>query len=108
MAPTNQELELEARIVALEYLVKQCFWQIILNSAIQETEGEDEDDADGLTIRGAKTFRKKVVNELEKATFSGRDPAVSDHLAALVREHAGRVVGELVQDMEKKLSPRPS
>jgi hypothetical protein len=100
--PSERELELEARVVALEYLLKQCFWQIILARAGQEI-GSDGDDAGDLAVRETKLFRKMVVNELRKASFSDADSALSDHLAAVVQGHVERVLGELVQEMEDKL-----
>jgi ribulose 1,5-bisphosphate synthetase/thiazole synthase len=99
--PSEREIELEARILAAEYLLKQCFWQMILQRAVQEADGDDDDVGD-LATREAKQFRKLVIKDLRKASFPGLDPAWSDHVSDLVREHAERIVEELVQAMEDK------
>jgi hypothetical protein len=62
---SERELQIETRIVALEYLLKQCFWQIILARATQET-ASDDDDADDLAVRETRLFRKMVVSEMQK------------------------------------------
>ncbi len=67
-----------------------------------ELNGDDDADLGDLATREAKHFGKLVVKDLRKASFPGLDPAWSDHVSALVRDHAGRIVGELALAMEDK------
>jgi hypothetical protein len=73
-------------------------WNII----IMRTDEEDGDD--DLAIRETKLFRKNINDQLKKALVSGGGPAMSDHVASLVRDHAVRVLDELVQEMEVALA----
>jgi hypothetical protein len=54
--PSQREIELEARIVAVEYLLRQCFWQMFLHRAAREA-GDDDDDVGDLATREAKETR---------------------------------------------------
>jgi hypothetical protein len=93
---SEKEFELEAKVVALEYILKQCFWNIIF-LRIKNENGDDD-----LAIREAKLFRRLFRQRLKKASFRGTDPALSDHLSALVHDHVERVFEEIVQEMEAK------
>jgi hypothetical protein len=104
MSRSETEFELEARIVALEYLLKQCLWNILVMKADQEL-ADDPDGDETLPIREARLFRKNAVAELKKASFSGTDPSLSDHLAAIVHDAVERVCEELVSEMEAELGP---
>jgi hypothetical protein len=95
---SETELQLEARVIALEYLLKHCFWNLI----VQQINADDGDGGDA--VNEAKLFRKLCRESLKKAAFAGVDPALSDHVTALVSEHAERVLGELVQEMEERLA----
>jgi hypothetical protein len=95
---SETELQLEARVIALEYLLKHCFWRLI----VQQINADDGDDGDA--VNEAKLFRMLCRESLKKAAFAGVDPALSDHVTALVSEHAERVLGELVQEMEERLA----
>lgn len=97
MAASERELELEARIVALEYLLKHCLW-VLTVQRVDQDDGDDED-----AVKEAKLFRKACRQSLKRASFSGADPTLSDHVVALVSDHVERVLGELVQEMELRL-----
>jgi len=108
MSESKEILELEARVVALEYLLKHCLWNIVVQRIDEETRDDPEVESDDLAIREARLFRKNCIAELKNATFQGAHPAMSDHLSALVHDHVERVVGELVQEMEAELGGRHS
>jgi hypothetical protein len=102
--PSENELQLEARIIALEYLVKECLQSIIrMRVGKQAEDGDNDKDIDQLAVQDAKIFRLGA-RELSKASFPDLDPVRSDHLSALVRDHALRVLKELVQEMEERLN----
>lgn len=97
MPKSETEIELEARVVALEYLLKHCFWNVIIQRI--DADGGDDQDA----VNEAKLFREMCRERLKEASFSGVDPALSDHVAALVSDHVERLLGELVQEMGEQL-----
>jgi hypothetical protein len=104
--PSENEFQLEARIIALEYLVKECLQSIIRMCVGKQAEDGDNDkdiDIDQLAVQDAKILRLGA-RELSKASFPDLDPVRSDHLSALVRDHALRVLKELVQEMEERLN----
>src|ERR1700731_68979 len=98
VAASEREVELEARVLALEYLLKMCLWNIF-----HMRTDDEEDSSDDSVVRESKLFRRNVKTHLRKASLSGVDPALSDHMASLVHEHAVRVLDEIVQEMEAKL-----
>jgi hypothetical protein len=73
---SETELQLEARVIALEYLLKHCFWKLI----VQQINADDGDDGDA--VNEAKLFQKLCRESLKKAAFAGVDPALSDHVTA--------------------------
>jgi hypothetical protein len=95
---SETELQLEARVIALEYLLKHCLWNLI----IQQTNADEGDDV--AAVNEARLFRKLCRESLKRAAFAGVDPTLSDHVTALVSEHVERVLGELVQEMEERLA----
>jgi hypothetical protein len=102
--PSQYELQVEARIIALEYLVKECLQSIIrIRIRKQVEDGDNDKDIDQLAVEDAKIFRLGA-QELRTASFPNLDPAMSDHLSALVRDHALRVLKELVQEMEERVN----
>ena len=97
MPKSENELNLEARVIALEWLLKHCFWNIIIQR-INADEGNDDD-----AVNEAKLFRKMCRQSLKRASFENVDPALSDHVTALVSDHVERVLGELIAEMEGQL-----
>ena len=96
-------MDTEARLIALEYLVKHLLWNLVVLRVDQEN-GDDHE-----ALNEVKAFSLDIVKELNGATFPNLDPARSDHVAALVRDHVQRVVRELAEEMEKGQDPaRPS
>ena len=104
---TERELELQARINALEYLLKQIHWQFVLEKAARESIVETKDYAD-VAVWDLKLFRNRALEQLKNTSIKGVDPALSDHVSALVREHVERILGELIAGMEGKLDPKRS
>ncbi|SRR6266436_3857152 len=100
--PSENELQREARIIALEYLVKECLQSIIRMRVGKQAEDGDN-DIDQLAVQDAKILRLGA-QDLRAASFPDLDPARSDQLSALVRDHALRVLEELVQEMEERLN----
>jgi len=49
-------------------------------------------------------FPAAIRQQLKKASFCGADPALSDHLSALVHDHVERVFEEIVREVEAKRS----
>jgi hypothetical protein len=62
---SETELQLEARVIALEYLLKHCFWNLI----VQQIHADDGDDGDA--VNEAKLFRELCRESLKKAAFTG-------------------------------------
>jgi proline dehydrogenase len=98
--PDENELNLLGRIIALEHLVKHAF----LNWIIDKVDRDDGDNEDA--IEEAKNFKQSVTQSLAAASFEHLDPALSDHIAAIVRECGERVLQELVQEMEEQLGDK--
>jgi hypothetical protein len=99
MAESEKELELEARIIALEYLVKQCLTNILSTSP----QGDDYFGDDYAVLR-AKRFRAEARKALRKAAISGDDPVKSDHVSGLVFDYVDHLLDEMIQEMKVKLS----
>ena len=100
---TSRPTDTEARIVALEYLVKHLLWNLVVLRVDQDS-GDNQD-----ALEEINAFLRDTVGELQGATFPGLDPAGSDHMAALVRDPVQRVVRDLAEEIAKELGPvRPS
>ena len=94
-------METEARIIALEYLVKYLLWNLVV-MRVEQDGGDDQE-----TLKEISAFSRDIREELGQATFPGLDPVHSDHVAAVVRDHVQRVVRELAEEMAKELGPAP-
>ena len=97
---TENELDLQARINALEYLLKQFHWQFVLDKAGREPI-EPNEDPTNRAVRDLKAFRERALEQLRNISFKNVDPTLSDHTSALVREHVERVLGELIAGLER-------
>src|SRR5215472_13452332 len=102
-APSERELDIEAQVFALEYLVKECLQQIFRMRARKQVEDGENKDIDELAVDTAKIFWLGA-QELRMASFPDLYPASSDQLSALVRDHAVRVLKELAQEMEERVN----
>jgi hypothetical protein len=98
--PSERELQVEARIIALEYLVKECLKSIIQMRVRKQADDGDNDKPSA--VEWAKIYRLGA-RELTKASFPDLDPAMSDQLSALVRDHVLRVLEELVKELEERV-----
>ena len=83
-------LELSARIVAVEYLVKRTIWTLA-STQIADKTGQ---------IDAVDVLRQDAISSLRRATFPSLDPAASDHVAALAEESLDRILTELLAEME--------
>lgn len=78
--PTEQEIDLEARLVAIESLVTQIGVAAVLTVS----------DAD------IKQAHDHVRQKLQDLTFPSKiDPALKDHFVALIAEHTDRLLGDI-------------
>jgi len=93
---TEAEIDLLARLAALEHLVKHLLWNIAV--LVVDQDGGDEDDA-AKEVRG---FAGNVRDELSRAALPGLDPALSDHVAAQTEAHVERVLQELLREMARE------
>jgi hypothetical protein len=82
---SEREIEMLARIIALEYLVKHLLWDLL----------HEEDDA----VREANLLANEADGEIEHSAFPGIEPAMSDHVSDLVRRHVARVLRELADEL---------
>jgi hypothetical protein len=89
----EEELQLMAQVMALEYLVKHLLW--IQAVRVADEQGGDEQTA----ARELEQFVENSAADLERSTVKTTDPAISDHLTALVSEHVRRIVDALVKEM---------
>jgi hypothetical protein len=94
---TEATLDLFGRIIALEHLVKHAIWSLTVQRV--DEQGGDNKDA----IREAQRFRENVTRQLRTSSPPVIDPVRSDYMAAIVRDHADRVLTELVHEMEERL-----
>jgi hypothetical protein len=83
---SEREIEMLARIIALEYLVKQLLWNLM----------KDDDDP----VKQTELFAESATKEIANSAFPGIEPALSDHVSDLVREHVARVLRELADELE--------
>lgn len=86
------QLQIVARIMALEYLVKHLLWNQAVRIA-DETSGDDQTVA-----RELELFAGSCEVDLAQSTVSSEDPAISDHVTGLVSESVRRLVGELLKE----------
>jgi hypothetical protein len=94
---SEDEVEMLARIIALEHLVKHVLWNLIIQRVDQD--GGDDQDA----LDEARRLKTDVTGTLTQSSFPGVDPSMSDHVVALVHDHAERVLRELIEEMEERL-----
>ena len=90
-------LDLFGRVMALEHLVKHAIWSLTVQGVDQE--GGDNNDA----IHEVRLFRENVTQQLRTTSSPVIDLARSDHMAAIVRDHADRVLTELIHEREERL-----
>lgn len=84
---------MQARIIALEYLVKHLVTEsVALNAAARE--GTATAMVDDL-----KQYRKDIAEEMRGATLPLLDPAMSDHLTDLVARHLDRLIDEMIEEL---------
>lgn len=98
----EREIEIQARVIALEYLIKHLLWTYITERVDRDGGGSED------VVREASLLGSNFLEELAEAALPDSDPAMSDHATALVRENVERVFRELVAEMELKLGLRPS
>src|SRR5258706_313713 len=89
---TERELDLQARVIALEYLVKHCL--VLLMTLPPQ---DDEYDGADFAVLNAKRLRAQARKALRKVAVSASDPATSDHLADLVYQHADLLLDEVTK-----------
>ena len=94
---TEATLDLFGRVMALEHLIKCAIWSLTVQRVDQE--GGDNNDA----IHEARLFRDNVTQQLRTSSSPVIDPGWSNHIAAIIRDHADRVLTELVHEMELRL-----
>jgi hypothetical protein len=93
MEQQQRVYNLEARIASLECLLKRTLWNLIVVRADVDGDGSDP-------VTEAKDLTADMAAALENATFPSVDPALSDYLAAVARDHVVRVLREMVAEME--------
>jgi hypothetical protein len=98
----EREIEIQARVIALEHLVKRLLWIVITNE-VERNNGDSEE-----VVSETKLLASDIRDELETASLPGIHPSMSDHATALVRENTERVFLELVEMMETRLLGRQS
>lgn len=91
----SQELvDLKARVVALETLLKHVLWNVAV--LVADRDGDDM----ATTVSDLQLFIGNLAQEMRTKTFPDLDPAMSDHLAQGAAGHVERVLSELVQAIE--------
>lgn len=83
--------DLTARIVAVEFLVKQALWM----------KAEDHVDQHGGTTEDAVSALSDAARSTLRTSTVPGDPAISDHLADLSAGHVQRVLRELLAEMTR-------
>src|SRR5262245_21757637 len=102
LVPASEaEIELQARVIALEYVLKTCLMKLIrVNSIIMDH--DNPLDHDHLSPVGdMMLLAKKMKGELSKSAISGDIRAMSDHVTSLVQEHTERLFRDLVEEMKQ-------
>ena len=94
----EREIEIQARVIALEYLVKRLLW-IVIAKHVDSADGYGED-----VISEARLLAGNLADELE-CFLPDSDPATSDHATALVRENVARVSKNCRNDEDETLGP---
>ena len=90
----EQYFDLLGRTTALEHLLKQMIWNVIV--ARVDADGGDDDEV----IKSTEDFTDDLSRFLGSSPFPGIDPALSGHLSAVSRDHALRILRELLSEME--------
>lgn len=93
MTDTTDPTDTAARLDAIEYLLRQALWNII----VARVDADDGDDTDAVVE--TRKFAEDVLNDLSLMVFPAPDPAISDHHSALVRDHARRILRKLLSEM---------
>jgi hypothetical protein len=88
---TENELRLEARLAAIEYMIGHSL------SRFYFTAGVTDDQLDAAEARGRET--------LAATSFPGVDPALADHFSAEIQENIERLQG-IARDMLKDIRHR--
>lgn len=90
------QIKVLARLTAVERLMTHVLW--ILH--------RDEDDP----LQALRDYRVRLSLELRSATIQGFDAAMSDLLAQELEEAADRLVGSLIERLEREsdLPPGPT
>ena len=96
MSDQEKIYDLEARVLALELIAKQC-----LAALIQQNSDSTDD---GYEATAGVMFAERLFSRLQSMEFGTQDPNVSMHLEATARDHVVRVVRELLAEMENELS----
>jgi hypothetical protein len=95
MAETEKELELLARVIALEYLVKTCLMYIV-RLKCKVFDGDTSSSAGEMML-----VSKNIKRALHNVTIDDTDPAMSDHVSSLVEEWANRIITDIVEQMKQ-------
>jgi hypothetical protein len=85
---TKEEIEIQARFMALENLVLVLFASEYISS--------------GWTIERIKAQHKQMIQQARQETFPKAGPALSDHFAAEYEQHITR----LLRAVEQKVAAR--
>ena len=102
MPVSEAEIELQARVIALEYVLKTCLMKLVrLNSMIIDHDNPFDHHEHSSPVGYMLLLAKKMKRELSKSAISVDDPAMSDHVTLLVQEHSERLFRELVEEMKQ-------
>jgi hypothetical protein len=89
----EERLDIIARMLALEYLLKRVFWMAALN----RLELDGETDPETALLADLPKYAADAEDDLSRTTVRDANPAISDHVVALVSEHVTRFVDEIAQ-----------
>jgi hypothetical protein len=91
------EPDLIGRLIAIEHLLKYVLWNLIVQQ-VAEAGGGDREALDEVV-----RLKEDVTETLKVSSFRGIYPALSENMAALVDDHAQRILRELAEEMEERL-----
>ena len=92
----HTQIELLARIEALEHLTKHLLWNVAV--LVANERGMDDREV----IEDLRGFTLNVRDELRSKTFPQLDAAMSDHLAQSVSQHVEALLNDVLREMEKE------
>jgi hypothetical protein len=105
MRASEAEIELQARVIALECVLKTCLIKLArLNSIVADRDNPFDHHQDSSPIGNMMALAKKIRTKLSKSSISGNDLVMSDHVTSLVQAHTERLFQELVEEMKENES----